>query len=380
MKSNYLVVSVSLLLIVSLLLVSVLILQDESVNKPPNGDLPSVFVGIDAAYDNLASIERLVDEVSSYANLIIIGSTGITYTSQLNQACQYIYERGLYFILYTERAPSLQWLQSAVSKWGNHFLGLYAFDELGGKQLDDVQNWMLVNQAANYNEAANQFENALNFTLSSITRYYDNSTNIPLFTSDYAFYWFDYEGGYNTIFAEFGWNYSRQLNVALCRGAAESLNKTWGVMITYTYTNPPYLESAQDLYNDMIYAYDSGAKYIVVFDSNPGYTQGILDQAHLNAIKQFWQYMNDNPTTNSSTSENIAYVLPQDYAYGFRGPNDKIWGLWGTDNFTSTIVTQLFSLMQQYGSKLNIVYADESINYANEYNEIIFWNGTTYSR
>ena len=26
-----------------------------------------------------------------------------------------------------------------------------------------------------------------------------------LFTSDYAFYWYDYEAGYNTVFDEFGY-------------------------------------------------------------------------------------------------------------------------------------------------------------------------------
>lgn len=323
----------------------------------------------------------LVNQVSSYVNLIIIGSTGITYNSQLNAVCQYIYDRGLYFIIYTEIAPSLQWLQNAVNTWGDHFLGLYAFDEMGGKQLDDVADQILVKQASNYVDAANQYVNLLNSTvLSSITRYYNSSINVPLFTSDYALYWFDYEGGYNTIFAEFGWNYSRQINVALCRGAAESQDKTWGVMITYTYTNPPYIESAPDLYNDMLYAYNNGAKYIVVFDSNPLYTQGILDQAHLNAIKQFWQYMNENPRTGGLIGPDTAYVFPQDYAYGFRGPDDKIWGLWGPDNLTIPIATQLSSLMKQYGNNLNVVYADASINYTSQYTEVIFWNGTIYSR
>ena len=381
MKNKYVIVFVSLLLIVSLVLVSVLIRQDNGVDRLSNGDVPSVFVGIDVAYNNLVDMEKLVDQVSSYANLIIVGSTGITYNnSQLSDACQYIYNRGLYFILYTESAPSLQWLQNAVNKWGDHFLGLYAFDEMGGKQLDHDENWMLVRQAANYSDAANRYENLLNLTLSSITRNYESSTNVPLFTSDYALYWFNYKGGYNTIFAEFGWNYSRQLNVALCRGAAESQNKTWGVMITYTYTNPPYVESAPDLYNDMIYAYNNGAKYIVVYDSNPKWTQGILDQEHLTAIKQFWQYMNDNPRTDSSIAPDTAYVLPQDYAYGFRGPNDKIWGLWGPDNLTNPIATQLSSLMQQYGTKLDVIYADESVNYASQYSKLIFWNGTTYNR
>jgi len=181
------------------------------------------------------------------------------------------------------------------------------------------------------------------------------------------------------------------LNVALCRGAAESQNKTWGVMIDYKYTNSPYIESAPDLYNDMIYAYNNGAKYIVVYDSNPNWTQGILDQEHLNSIKQFWQYMNGNPRTDSSIGPDTAYVLPQDYAYGFRGPNDTIWGLWGADNLTSisedqliTIATQLSGLIQQYGTNnyenLNVVYADGSVNYASQYSELIFWNGTAYSR
>ena len=138
MKNKYLIVFVSLLLIVSLVLVSFLTVQDNGMNNPSNGNMPSVFVGIDAAYDNVFDIEMLVNQVSSYVNLIIIGSTGITYTtSQLNEVCQYIYDKGLYFIIYTELPPLTQWLQNAVNKWGDHFLGLYAFDELGGKQLDD---------------------------------------------------------------------------------------------------------------------------------------------------------------------------------------------------------------------------------------------------
>jgi hypothetical protein len=27
-----------------------------------------------------------------------------------------------------------------------------------------------------------------------------------IFTSDYALHWWDYEGGYDTVFAELGWN------------------------------------------------------------------------------------------------------------------------------------------------------------------------------
>ncbi len=384
MKNKPLIISVSLLLIVSLVLVSFLVLQDNGGSNSSSGGVPKVFVGIDVAYNNLVTMEKLVDAVSSYANLIILGSTGISYTSQLNDACQCIFNKGLYFILYTENAPPLQWLQNAVNKWGDHFLGLYAFDEMGGKQLDqDNEDFMRisnVSSTATYSDVANQYEEQLNQTLGTITVNFNSTNSVPLFTSDYAFYWFDYEGGYNTIFAEFGWNYSRQLNVALCRGAAESQNKTWGVMITYTYTTPPFIESAANLYSDMLYAYNNGAKYIVVYDSSLNWTTGILDQDHLNAMKQFWQYMTNNPAAENSAQPDTAYVLPQDYAYGFRGPNDKIWGLWGPDNLTVTIATQLSSLMTQYGNNLNVVYDAPSINYTSQYSEVIFWNGTTYNR
>jgi len=41
----------------------------------------------------------------------------------------------------------------------------------------------------------------------------------------------------------------------------------------------------------------------------------------------FEQYVKDNPRTTNAVEDKIAYLLPKDYGYGFRGPNDKIWGL-----------------------------------------------------
>ena len=60
------------------------------------------------------------------------------------------------------------------------------------------------------------------------------------YTSDYALYWFDYKAGYDTVFTEFGWNNSRQMDIALCRGAATVKGKDWGAIITWTYDQPPY--------------------------------------------------------------------------------------------------------------------------------------------
>ena len=368
----------SVVLLFFLLIVSLLLYLDLLTKKSSENDLPYVFVGVDVAHDDLAEIKRLVDEICSYTNLFVIGSTGITYNStKLDETCQYIYDKGLSFIVYTETYPTFQWLEDAKNRWGERLLGFYAFDEYGGRQLDAEYKWVW--EADNYTDAASQFFDSVNMYLNSVTRDYTSSVYFPLFTSDYALYWFDYKGGYDVLLAQFGWNYSRQLNVALCRGAATVQNKSWGAIITWTYNNPPYIESGEELYNDMVLAYKNGAKYVVVFDSNKDYTQGILEEEHLEALRRFWQYVQDNPRTGDATNDRVAYVLPKDYAYGFRGPNDQIWGLWEADAFSYELCVNLNSLIEQYGTKLDIIYDDGlELGNAYGYNKLIFWNGTVY--
>jgi len=203
-------------------------------------------------------------------------------------------------------------------------------------------------------------------------------SDFHLFTADYALYWFDYEAGYDVVLGELGWNYSRQLNVALCRGAATIQNKEWGIMITWTYDNPPYIESGAKLYEDLKYAYENGAKYLIVFDSNKEYTQGILKQEHFEALQQFWEYAKANPRKTNQSANRVAYVLPKDFAYGFRGPNDKIWGLWEADAFSFKVSENLSKMLEQYGSKLDIIYND-GLQLDNTYDKYIFWNGTIHN-
>jgi hypothetical protein len=323
----------------------------------------------------------------------VIGCTGITQDiirnattgrvigenfTKLNEICQYIYDKGLSFIVYREDAPQSVFLEDAKKRWGDRFLGFYVLDEFGGKQLDLYENWTFVN-ATSYANATSQFVNGVNFFLNIFTRHYTSSTSYPLFMSDYALYWFDYKAGYDVLLAQFGWNYSRQLNVALCRGAATMQNKDWGVIVAWEYTEPPYIEPGEKLYNDLILAYENGAKYIVVFDSNKGYTHGILQKEHLDALKQFWQYAKDHPRKSNPNSDRVAYVLPKDYAYGFRGPNDKIWGFWEADDLSFELSDNLHSLMQEYGNKLDIIYDDGlAPNNAYGYSKLVFWNGTVY--
>lgn len=359
----------------------------------------ALFVGVDAAYDNLQEIKLFVDEVSSYTNTIILGSTGITHNfTKLNEACQYIYDKGMYFMIYAhpiddpeELLVQCQWIVDAKPRWGDQFLGLYAYDEPGGRQLDNASLKVLMGEdwfADNYTDAADKYVSELTLILNHTIDDQMCGAGLPLFTSDYALYWFDYKSEYDVVFAEFGWNYSRQLNVALCRGAANVQNKNWGVMITWKYTQWPYLESGSELYDDMVLAYENGAKYIIVFDTNENYTHSVLDkdeegnyaaQGHYDAFKQFWQYVEDNPRSSDPIRNRVAYVLPEGYGYGFRGPEDKIWGLWGADDFSLGISTELGKLFDRYQNRLDVIY-DDGLEAGNSYGyrRLIFWNGTVW--
>ena len=301
---------------------------------------PDIFFGVDAAYDNVTALKERVDQVKSFTNFFIVGSYGVTFNeTRVNDLCQYLSDNGLSFVVFAhtnrESNNPFQLNQSAWSgyakqRWGKRFVGLYAYDEPGGHQVDHDPDFMAVKEAANYSDAADKF----------VTKIKDDAlldfipTGSTLMTSDYALYDFDYKGGYDVILAEVAWNHSRPINIALARGAATAHGKDWGVMLTYTYTSSPYLESGPQMYDDLVLAYQNGAKYFVVFDyaKNPdtNVTYGILQPEHLQAMQRFWNYAKHNPRP-AETSQRTAYVLPKDYAYGFRGPADSVWGLWGPD-------------------------------------------------
>ena len=337
---------------------------------------PDVYVGIDLSYGSVDEAKALIDKVSSYTNLFVVGTTQITwYPNRLTETFQYAYDKGLSFISLTpalydtsvETSPGVivpgkaEWFEHAKEAWGDRLLGFYYLDEPGGRQLDNAQNWLgnnVTNTIGSYTEAADQFTSAIGRNVERTKSYTLNSSGYPVCTSDYALYWFDYKAGYDTIFAELGWNLSRSLNVAMCRGAATAYNRDWGAIITWTYTEPPYIESGEELYKDLVFAYDNGAKYIVIFDGNEGWTQTILEQEHHDALQRFWDYVHNNPRKNIPVDERTVYALPSGYAYGFRGPQDHIWGLWEADDFSHSLSLSVGSLLRDYGETLDIIYED----------------------
>ncbi len=353
---------------------------------------PDVYVGIDLSYGDVAVAKAMIDKVSPYTNLVVIGTSKITwYPDKLTEVFQYAYDKGLSFISLTPALPETsidspipskaQWFEYAKATWGDRLLGFYYLDEPGGKQLDRVQSWIpsnITSNVSNYAEAANQFTTLVGNNLDWARNYTLNSSGYPLFTSDYALYWFDYKAGYDTVFAELGWNYSRQLNIALCRGAATLQNKDWGAIITWTYTKEPYIESQEELYNDMVLAYDNGAKYIIVYDGNEGWTAGILTDRHLDALSQFWNYVRSNPRKSNPVINRAAFVLPNAYGFGFRGPQDHIWGIWEADSLSYNMSTKVANLLDEYGEKLDVIY-DDGLQPGNTsgYDQLIYWDSYT---
>ena len=368
------------------------------ISKKAPSKQPNVLVGVDVGFGNETDIYKVADAVQGYANLIIIGSLAVTNdTTKLTRVCEYLYQRGFSFIIYVgygplaPQGPEMQFFGTTAKQWGDKFLGAYIFDEPGGKQLDYGPGSAHyidkpIKQANNYSDAAQQYvKNLYGFAINYAGPSYYDVPNLRVFTSDYALYWFDYLSGYNAVFGEFVGNQSRQLTVALCRGAANVQGKDWGAIITWKYDQPPYLEDGDQLYSDMVLAYENDAKYIVVFNSPDNNTVtseiglGILQQDHLTAMKQFWNYAINNPRVDKDPAK-VAYVLPSDYGSGFRGPYDTIWGLFPADQnpLAPKIWNDTTNLITQYDKKLDIVYETliDNFNTRLMYDELIYWNGT----
>ncbi|MGA3289696.1 MAG: hypothetical protein ABSD42_05605 [Candidatus Bathyarchaeia archaeon] len=370
------------------------------------------YVGVECGYNNVTLCKALIDKVKNYTNLFVIGSTDIVKNeSLLNEVVDYAYCAGMYFAVYFspiqnytdlgENATPLlngaisqlsdlsslpmAWLKNATSEYGDRFLGVYVFDEPGGNQLDGgVQRVADATSEQSYQSMANTFVG----NLSAKIQPYLNS-GVMTFTSDYGLYWFDYKAGYDAVLAEFGGNNgSRQLQISLCRGAATAQGKDWGIMVTTRSDNGQVMESGPELYDDLVLGYNSGAKYAIVFDyalavSPSGkqmepyqpYEYGILQDEHFEALKNFWTYVQQNPSKQGSLKADTALVLPQDFGFGFRNEEDTVWGVFNSDVYSQTMWADANSYLNQYGSRLDIVYDDpQFINEVKmDYATVINW-------
>jgi hypothetical protein len=233
-----------------------------------------------------------------------------------------------------------------------------------------------------FDEAAEKFiyasKSALDFQMPNFA---DGTPawNITNFTSDYALYWYDYKSDYDVVLAQFGWNQTLTQDIALARGAANLQNKSWGAMITWKYTQPPYLDSGDAIYNQMRTAYEAGAKYLIIFNYAENMTgpYGTLQQEHFDALQRFWNEVAQNPDVRrGGVKAEAVLVLPHNYGWGMRRPDDNIWGIWRADSRSTQIWSTLQEKLAQYGTRLDIAYQDEEFPVGNGYSQVYLCNQT----
>jgi hypothetical protein len=204
--------------------------------------------------------------------------------------------------------------------------------------------------------------------------------SITTFTSDYALYWFDYLGGYDVVLAQLGWNETITRTIGLIRGAAYLQNKFWGTIITWKYTEPPYIDTAENIYQQMLASYEAGATYVVIFNypqypANNDY--GILDDDHFKVLERFWNDVVISPNTIQGSLETEAVlVLPEGYGWGMRRSDDRIW-YWQAGERAQGIWTLSLSLLSEYDLCLDIVCDCSDFPTAGKYAEIYHWSNST---
>jgi hypothetical protein len=381
MKLTWLILTIILLVV---LFCSVLVyIQYESNKEVTNEE--EFFFGISFGGNKTNQAKLLIDKVKGYTNLFIINSWEVSKNeTALDEICNYAVEAELHFMVFFDFISHvaypwhLTWLDTAKERWGEEFLGVYLYDEPGGRQIDSGQWDEGINPGHiyDYGEAANFFVTSISSTWSMQDL---KNRNITTFTSDYALFWFDYMAGYDTVFVELGWNHSRTQQIGLGRGAANVQGKEWGAIITWTYQHPPYLGNGIELLDDMKIAYRAGAKYLVVFNfpTYPlGNPYGILKDEHFNAMESFWELIHSPRQYYLEKVEvESAFVLPKHYGWGMRCLNDNIWfPQWGSDNLSPLIWENMNKLIERHGLKLDIIYDEPHFGYEEKYANINFWN------
>jgi parallel beta-helix repeat protein len=375
--------------------------QTEAPSKP-------FYVGIETGWDaTVAQCEAIINQVKNYINMYIIASPQVIKNeTALSEVCDYAYAAGLYFMpeFYeqfflndTGYIPS-EWFTAAQERYGSHLLGVYYYDEPAASQLDTTQ--IIKNTVITPTTPAKSYLDYYNYFFwlwthgtgggLTATSSFFKSVNSSLFTSDYGLYWFDYELGYNTVLAQFGWNNSRPMQISLVRGAAEVQNQSWGAIVTWTYNGSEnggtYLEPPSQMYSDMVLAYNCGASYVSIYDSSQNYVKTTLTQDYRSKLKDFWDYVQQNPAKHGSQKADTVVVLPQNYGFGFRSSTDSVWQDHTATSWSQQLYFNITNLLNKDKTKVDIVYSDTQFqsNIKTKYSTVLYWpqdfeKGVSYS-
>jgi hypothetical protein len=374
-----------------------------------------LYIGVSFCGNTTSEAKLLIDRVKGYTNLFVLQSWVVSRNqTAIYEICDYAVSQKLNIIvnlLSSSNQSDWYWqfdvFKTAEQRWGKQFLGAYYNDEPAGLQID--YNWkafwnqtskffsqnasasLLHQMYAKVQDAEVNGTKPQNYDLEAqiFQAYFERdrgfkdlkSIGTKTFVSDYVLHWFDYLGGYDVVLAQFGYNNSYYKDIDFVRGAANLQNKQWGAIITWKYSAPPYLDSGEEIHQQMIAACEAGAKYIIIFDypqigDNP---YGAMMDEHFEALERF---ANDvMATAKMRTSSDLSkaqavLVLPQNYGWGMRREDDVIWGYWGPDQRSPQIWDTFTKLILQYDIHLDIVYDDPNFPVTGKYEHIYFWNQT----
>ncbi|TFH25578.1 hypothetical protein E4G67_00860 [Candidatus Bathyarchaeota archaeon] len=359
-------------------------------SSTPPGNKKPFYVGVTFSGNTTVEAMLLIDRVKDYTNLLVLQSGPISKNeTATNEICDYAVAARLSIVVYfgdlnprvltNETIWRIDWVNSAKQRWGERLLGVYYYDEPGGIWLDTDWSKFPYSFAPNstYDSIAEHFISGLKRDPGVVLL---KNNSIPIFVSDYALYWFDYLSGYDLVLAQLGWNNTVAQEIGLVRGASNLQEKSWGTIITWKYTESPYLANGEEIYDQMRTSYESGAEYIVIFNyaKNMNIPYGTLREEHFRALERFCCEVVQNPIViNGGVKAEAALVLPRNYGWGMRTPNDIIWGLWNTNSTSEQIWTQLQNKLSEYGSRLDIVYDDPVYPLDRKYGQIFYWNQTS---
>jgi hypothetical protein len=380
--------------------------ENKRVTDASEVDSKPFYLGVTFCGNTTAEAQSLIDRVKSYTNLFVLLSGPVSKNeTAITEICDYAVASNLrIIILFGWFDPAHPWqipyLDFAKHRWGDNFLVVYYYDEPGGQQLD--YNWsgtftrIKTRNSLVYQIHQPAIEDYLNGT--SSLRNYDTAAeiysnmikndsgirelkkhSITTFTSEYALYWYSYKGGFDVLLAQFGWNDTTTQTIDLTRGAARMQNKSWGAIITWKYDKPPYLDSGEKIYDQMLMAYDSGAQYVTVFNyaNDSDGTHAIMQDEHFAALEKLWKHLMEKPKPSKNSDKvDTALVLPRNYGWGMRRLNDRIW-YWEADEKSPQIWAISRNLLQKFGTAIDIIYDDPDFPYCSEYTHIYYWNSTT---
>ncbi len=85
---------------------------------------------------------------------------------------------------------------------------------------------------------------------------------------------------------------------------------------------------------------------------------GVMQNEHFEALESFWKDTTEHRIDYGSVEGKAVLILPSNYGWGMRKPDDHIWGFWGADEKSPQIWMVSRELLTKYGATLDIIFDD----------------------